>query len=815
MKTCGVRAIAFLVGCLVVAFAAAGTAMAVQPPGLPPGYNVLRIDSPLPISNGGFGNTNAPIGDVNGSGHEDIAAAQYTGSLNGDGILWEIDPVTGNVIRFTNAPVASTGQVTKDGADTFLARYGDIGSCPDPITPTASAVGPVCPDPVMGPPDGVPDFLWGLGDVPVKNPVTGDIVPNVGEVYIIDGKTMNVLKTLDMPAADINQIETIQKALPAPSGTEPVYRGGFGRTATAPRGLPACIGNAGVATCPTLPAAVQIGDITSIDPTGKAGLPSIIIGANMFPDIAGSAASGGTALPFTQCATQGTGPGIGVAPTSASQVCLGSGRAYVYSGGAIAGTSPQIADNTPQMTIKNPAAQLPFPNATSFGDQAQNFGHVQYPIGDVGSCQQGGSFIPVTPGALCPLADRSTSPDGVPDYIICAHRAYTPIWNPDPANYEEGACFLYDGATGSILQVYTDPQPQVNSLFGFTTGEQFPVGYVAGTTSLPDVIFGSWNDDGGQTQAGIGWVFDGNVASNTPNVARIDDPQPKEMARFADPVEGVGKLVGGSAVGNQVMAGDFSNVPTTGMTQTNTTVNIMDPADNLSLQTIVDPDNQAADGFGMHVIPLGDLNGDGYLSFAVTAPRWATSASPPVLGQGRMYIFTANPNAVVPTPPGPPAGPPGPAGSAGSPGPPGAAGTSSSTVVALSGRTLELDASKSSVKSGGSVTLRGVLEAFANPTVCQSSQSVLLQERAPSGTLFTTIATLKTSASGVFSSSSIKLKGTELFRARIGQTSTCGGAQSDRVTVQVPAGKKTHHRRSATRRASGRRAVALLTAFTP
>jgi hypothetical protein len=125
----------------------------------------------------------------------------------------------------------------------------------------------------------------------------------------------------------------------------------------------------------------------------------------------------------------------------------------------------------------------------------------------------------------------------------------------------------------------------------------------------------------------------------------------------------------------------------------------------------------------------------------------------------------------------------------------------------MSGRSLDLDASKSTVKSGGSVTLRGVLEAFANPTVCQASQSVLLQDRAPSGTLFKTFATLKTTASGAFKSSAIKLKSTEFFRVRIGQTSTCAGAQSDRVTVQVTRGKgkKTHHKRLLTRKAAGAR----------
>jgi hypothetical protein len=492
-------------------------------------------------------------------------------------------------------------------------------------------------------------------------------------------------------------------------------------------------------------------------------------------------------------------------------ICTGAGRAYVYSGGAIKGTSPSVVDNTPLTTIKDPAAQVPFANAQTAGHQVENFGHAQYPIGDVGQCQQGAGFIPVTPGSLCPLVDRTNSPDGIPDYIISAHRAFTPIWNPDPANFEEGASFLFDGKTGSVLQVYTDPQPMPDSLFGFTTGEQFPVGDV-GESALPDVILASWNDSGSKTQAGVGWVFSGNVASNQPNFARIDDPQPKTMARFANPVEGVGKLVGGSAVGNQVLVGDFSNVPTTGMADTNTTVNFMDPQNNQSLQTIQDPDSQAADGFGMHVIPLGDLNGTGFLSFAATAPRWASSGASPVLGQGRIYIFTPNPNAVVPTPPGPPAGPAGPAGSTGPAGPSGSSG-SGSTVVTISGRTLDLDASKSTVKSGGSVTLRGVLEAFANPTVCQASQSVLLQARAPSGSVFKTFATVKTTASGAFKSAT-KLRSTEFFRARIGQTSACAGAQSDRVTVQVSKRKTTHHKRASIRKV-GRQWIALLTAFTP
>ena len=101
MRLSRLRLVGFMLGGVVGPIAAFGAAPALA--ALPPGYQVQRIDSPIPAATGGFGNLMAPIGDVNGDGKEDFAAIQYVGSLNlntltttnGDGIIWEFSGATG------------------------------------------------------------------------------------------------------------------------------------------------------------------------------------------------------------------------------------------------------------------------------------------------------------------------------------------------------------------------------------------------------------------------------------------------------------------------------------------------------------------------------------------------------------------------------------------------------------------------------------------------------------------------------------------------------------------------------------------------
>jgi hypothetical protein len=761
------RLVGVVLGSLVLPIAVIAAPPALAAPGLPPGYQVQRVDSPTPAATGGFGNLSAPIGDVNADGKEDFAEIQYVGSLGGDGIIWEFSGATGQVLRSVNAADPG-GNGGRAGADGFLGRMTDIGSCANPAPQVPGSPGPTCPDATIGPPDGANEILVGAGGVDVGG------VTDVGRVYVLDGKTLNVLKRIDMPAPDIALIAAAV-ALPenapiAAGSTVPAVRGGFGRTATSPRGLPPCVNNAGVGLCPALPVNVRNGDVDG------AGVTDVIIGANNFPETGGI---GGSANAASQCAASA---GISPFPTT----CVGAGRSYVYRGEDIAGSNPAVNLNTPLYTLKNLAAQADDPFNPA--GRLENFGHSQIPIGDVGRCT---AVIPA--GDRCPAASSVTVPDGKPDFIISSHRADVPVFNPDPAFFETGVSFLIDGSTGSILYTYNDPEPVANALFGFTTGQQFAVGDL-GDTALPDAVIAGFQDVQNKAQAGRGYVFSGNFKANFINFATIDDPTPNTFGRFANPTEGVGDLVGGTQVGNEVLAGQFSAVQTAGKADTSFDVSFMNPANNVALQTISDPDAQPESGFGSRVMPLGDLNGDGFLDFAVSSVRWdspASGATPSVLDAGRVYIFRSDPNAVV-APPAPlPAGPAGATGAPGAAGAPGATAGGGGAIVALAGRTVDLGASRASLKRGGTVRLRGAVEAFANASACEPGQSVQLQRRASIAARYVTFKTVKTDSKGSFQSAFAPTS-TQFYRARVLQTAVCSGAQSSRERVQVikPAKKK-------------------------
>jgi hypothetical protein len=804
VHTSRLRLMGSIFGGLFMPLAAIGAVPALAD--LPPGYQVQRIDSPIQTATGGFGNLMAPIGDVNADGKEDFGAIQYVGSTNlndgtttnGDGIIWEFSGATGAVLRSVNAGDAG-GIGGRAGADGNIFRAGDIGSCGTAPAQVAGQPGPVCASLAVGPPDGIGDILIGAGGVDVGG------VTDVGRVYLLDGATLAILKKIDMPAGDRALIAARAAEVPPVTGsTVPSIRGGFGRTAVVPRGLPPCAGNAGIGTCPavgTIPTGVRVGDITG-DANNR---PDIIIGSNMFPE------NGSTAHPNSNCAA-----------SSGAAICVGAGRAYVFRGEDIVGSNPATILDTPMWTLKNIAAITDDPFDDSTGHLVENFSHSQIMVGDVGACRTGGSFPAVSPGNRCTLQARTNVVDGKPDFVISSHRSETPIFAPDPQFFESGVSILYDGATGAILHIYNDPTPQANALFGFTTGQQFAVGDL-GDSALPDVVIPAMQDAQGKAETGRGFVFSGNVAANMINFAVIDDPTPNTFGRFANPTEGVGDIVGGQQVKNEVLAGQFSAVQTPGKADADFDISFMNPANNQALQTIGDPDAQVESGFGSRVMPLGDLNSDGMLDFASSSVRWdkpAAGADPSILDAGRIYVFRSDANAVIPpgptlpvgpTGPAGPAGPSGAAGGTGAAGGPGPAGGASAPAVTLAGRTVDLDASKSSVRRGAKVRLSGAVEAFANQAACEPGQSVLIQRRALKSGRFTTFQTVKTGKSGTFQSSSFSVTTSRLYRARVLQSDACEGAQSTRERVTVLVAKSTLAKRAAAKKAKAAKAKAART----
>jgi hypothetical protein len=593
---------------LVTVAANAAPAFA-DPPGLPRTYSATPIETPNPIGGGAFG-WGIASADLTGAGHADLLVAQ---AQTGPGQVFIYDGVSGKLIRTQNAPENNPDNSTQPPtlAFVYVETMPDIGSCP------GGQVDQICPNPTVGPPDGIPEILVGSRNLRVNAtdgaiaPTTND--PRIGRAYVIDGKTGAVLKRIDMPAAD--------RALEASLNAAPQ----FGRVTSSLQGMPPCAGSSaennavGVGPCPITPPAVRIGDVNGD------GFPDIIITARSFLEKSGPAASGGTAEPGSQCAS-----------VTSPATCSG-GRAWVYSGKDIAGSDPQMIDSAPLYTIKNPDAQTA--GSTEFG------GNV-YRVGDV------------TGGIGPPPQSAKLPPDGIPDFVIPSRNAKYPLKNPDPAWPDVGVAYLYSGATGKLVQTIPNPVPQPRTQFSGSFNGGRAVGDL-GASTIPDILLPSALQSVFSTSDGAAFVFNGDQNAGgggeaSWHFATLTDPHPHIGGNFGSSFTGVGDLVGGpSAPANEVMLGSFSPFdPSTEATNGNiNNLYIMNPQTQTLLQTIPDPGQAPGSGFGVGVVPMGDLNGDGFLDYAASAYLYNGI----VAGQGRAYIITSDNSAppVSPTTPVP------------------------------------------------------------------------------------------------------------------------------------------------------------------
>ncbi|CAA9518895.1 MAG: hypothetical protein AVDCRST_MAG53-3167 [uncultured Solirubrobacteraceae bacterium] len=622
------RLLTTLGGAAVAAACTASTALAQA--GLPRTYEPQRIDSPVSVANGVFGRGMAGAGDLNGDGIDDLLMPQQADSPRNDGMVFVISGATGGLIARIDAPDPG-GAGSRAGFGSFWTSK--VGSRAVPTSDLASCsggtVGAQCPQNPIGPPDNIPEIIVGARGVDANG-------TDSGRVYVYDGATRALLKRIDMPPADA----AIPNALLRGSG--------FGRTALNPAGLTACAGNFGVGECPSLPRATAIGDLD------RGGRPDLVIGA---PQLTESPA---TAQPGSNCAT---------AP--AGTVCEQAGRAYFYRGEDIAGSDPTvILDGTNPgqavTTIRNPDAQR---DRTS-GVPADNeqLANTVTAVGDLGACRAVG----IRPGETCSRVDSVTAPDGVPDVVIPSPGTDLPLENPDPAFANAGVAYLIDGATGAVLYTYQHPERQSGATFGSQLSSHEPAVGDLGSTGAPDLYLPApLQNTPAITGAGRGYVMNGNfkTGSGTVLLSRLDDPTPSKSGNFGGGSAGVGDLVRGEATpANEMLIG------VEGFTSSERNdVHVFNPATEQVLQIIPDPDRQTGSGFGGSIVPLGDINGDGFLDFATSAENFDGRSGS---SDGRVYVFRSDDSALPagptgPTGPGvaPPRGPAGPAGPAGPPGP--------------------------------------------------------------------------------------------------------------------------------------------------
>jgi FG-GAP repeat len=719
------------VGGLAIALWCAGAALpCAAGAALPRTYAVQAVDRPAPLGGGGFGLGFVNAGDVDRDGRDDLLVGTNPREPVG-GSVYVISGATGAALRAIPAPDADP----RAGFGSHVGRIADLGSCP------GGAPGATCPHASTGALDGIPDQLVSAPGVDV-----GGLV-DAGRAYVLDGATGAVLKRLDLPPADL----AAQAA--APGGPA---RPAFGRAILSPAS-PFGRTEANLSGPSAPAAAVRLGDLNG------GGRPDIVVGASDYAE------TGVTAQPGSPCAA------------AAANVCLQAGRAYVFFGEAIAGSSPAVPDNSPDATLRNPAAEPDDP-LSPVNAGRESFGLALQPVGDLGRCT-------AVPGAsaACVATASSGDEDGRPEVLIGAHRS------DDFGMADVGIAHLVDGATLSVLARYHHPEPQPAALFGFAAYAQPAVGDLGGTRT-PDLYLAAMRQNSPYTASGKGYALNGAFRqASTPDAvgfATFIDPTPHPGENFGTSSAGLGNVVGAEAGldgRTEVMIGANGPEGPAANAAVVNDVHIFSALAEQPLQTLRAPDPQPGAGFGTALAPLGDLNGDGLQDYAIGAGTYDAGASD---DQGRIYLFRSDNSPVPPTAPrapeapaAPPA-PPGPPGAAGPAGPPGP------RAIAAAGRALTLVASRTRVRRRVRVRMRGLLEAFANPAGCRARQRVEIQRR-PLGRLrYARVARVRTAANGSFALR-VRPTATADYRARIGQTAACLGATSaaERVTVTRRGGR--------------------------
>ena len=626
--------------------------------GVPRTYDVAPIESADPVPGGGgsfgWGITSA---DITGDGKMDLLVAESQGST--PGAVFAYDGATNRHIGTIRPPELNANGDSPTLAFVYVEHMPDIGSCAGGDGADADEI---CDDTTVGGQDGIPEIIVGSRALRVgPNGEAGRTAdPTIGRGYVFDGRSLAtqrkgvVLKRIDMPP-DHRESQRLRAAGPQ-----------FGRAMMSPQGLPPCAGprdeanNAGVGPCAPneeVSPAVRIGDVdgnaNSADPAVRAGARAdIVIGTRGYREVS-TPGQANSAPPGSQCAT--AAPAFTGAVNNSGN-CT-SGKGFVYKGEDIANSSPrEILDgvrngqatgvNTPESAV--PTLTNPF-GQTSSGDV---FGNLQR-LGDVGGCPAANATNPTRCATTGDTA-RSYQPDGKPEIVVTDAFLDYPATNPDGVTgVDVGASYVYDGQTGRFRDIYEHPEPTNRSVFSHNFNTGFPTGNL-GHSTLPDFMTGAPTQNVRVVADGRAYVWNGEASSGRGRlIGAVDDPTPKPAGNFGSSYTGVGDLVPGQQnPANEVMIGSYSPFITSTEAASNLIgdAHIINPTMNKLIQTIPDPVQEPGSGFGVGMTPMGDLNNDGFLDFAISSYLSNLSGQP---AEGRAYIFRSNNRPLSPGPSGP------------------------------------------------------------------------------------------------------------------------------------------------------------------
>lgn len=677
-----------------------------QAPGLPRTFDATRIDSPTPVGGGAFG-WGVYSADLTGDRKQDLIVAQaQVGTATDPNKIFIYDGVSGALVDTIvppedNPPSATGGYVSPELGFVYVETMPDLGSCPGGDTADADKI---CNAAVVGPEDGIPEILVGARGFRVNATNGAASATNadrqVGRGYVIDGATRAVLKRIDMPVYDRQQnllfsgSPQFGRTMSSPQGMPPcaglasenndtgvgpcpALTRGTGNTTTGSTTLTNVVNlpnaqngqmivGAGVplgakitagagtssvtlsaaatatatgvvltASDPYYSQAVRIGDL---DGGGK---PDIVITARSFPESGQVIRNDGTPVPDATPTTPGdnTAPAgsqcrattLTQQPGATTLPSCSAGKVWTYRGEAIAGSNPQTILETPMLT---PSATLPS-------------GGIQNP--DAQAAPAGGEFG----GNMFRVGDIAGD-DGIPDFVIPYRTADLPLRGaPDlNAGLNAGSAYLFNGRTGALVRTIVSPEPQIRSQFSGNFNAGRAVGDL-GATSTPDILLPAPLQNVAYADQGRLWILNGDLTAGgggeqSWNFGMLNDPTPSIGGNFGGGMTGVGDLVDGlDAPANEVLVGgNRFDTFTEASANVVPDVHFMNAALDKNLMTIPHPEGARGDGFGVGITPMGDLNDDGFLDFAVGA----YVANGPLGGQGRAWIFKSN-NSPPPPPP--------------------------------------------------------------------------------------------------------------------------------------------------------------------
>jgi hypothetical protein len=546
----------------------------------------------------------------------------------------------------------------------------------------------------------------------------------------------------------MKRIQLSASDLPPSDPGGPTVSPEFGRSMIVPAGLPPCSGHGGIGACGYTPdSAVARGDLDG------GGAPDIVVGAPGYSET-------GETNPPPRCDQPDPAacPDLGC-KVAEPGVCRESGRVFVFRGEAI--------QSNPGATLDTPLLMVKWFGAFGAGNPPR-FGRWLAALGDVGKCDVPDDF-PAT-DARClnsaPPNAPNSQPDGSGDLLIT-------VPGDDTGAQDAGGAFVIDGRRGAAIRALHAASADASGGFGSVVAGA-PAGDMAADLA-PDVFVASPALAPGSPGPGAGFVFDGNVSSGS-LLWTLGDPSAASGGGFGASYTGLGNVVSDAAA--EIAVGDPRG---DGIGE----VHIFNACKQALLQTISDPNAQAGSRFGSALVPLGDVNADGFLDLAVSAPGFDGLGA----DQGAVYLMRstgAGGPGVDACRPVPPAGGGGggggaqPGGSSGSGG-----GGTSSPRARLAARTVRITLSKRRIlRQGRLLRLRGTVRSTKRKKACQVRQKVAVQRRRPGSKFFQTFDVAITKADGSFDLKIYPFT-TYAYRARVSQTSRCTSAVSKAWKVSV------------------------------